>query len=105
MGCKIIGDIKLKRKGKELEKLIAKELNGYLTANSGAVFWNGDVVTNKFTIECKQWNTDSFSIKYDVWQKIKGEANKDRKEALYVTQNMSKEILVTMSLDTLKGLL
>jgi hypothetical protein len=88
-----------RRKGSELENYIAKRFNGYKTYNSGATHGNGDVITDLFTIECKHWNTDSYSIKYDVWNKLKEEADKDRKLPLLVCQNKSEKILVTLSLN------
>lgn len=48
---------------KKQEKKVAKAVGGKTTANSGATaFSKGDVLTDKFVLECKTKTTDSKSI-------------------------------------------
>ena len=58
----------------------------------------GDVKTPWFTIECKEWNTKSFSIKNDVWEKLIYEAARESKDAVYVAENSSGNKLAIMDL-------
>lgn len=62
------------------EKEVVKKLNGKQTKNSGATpFQKGDVVTDKFLIECKTKTSSSESIS------IKKEwLEKNKKEALFM---------------------
>ena len=59
----------------------------------------GDVKNPFFLIECKDWNTKSFSIKYDVWYKLLGEAARECKDPVYITENSSGRRLATMDLE------
>ena len=59
----------------------------------------GDVKTPWFGVECKDWNTKSFSINNDAWLKIRAEAAAEYKEALYVVENKSGNRLAIMDLD------
>lgn len=59
------------------EKSVAKVVSGKTTPNSGATPWvKGDVVTNKFLIECKTATTEkqSFSIPKKWLEKMSDEA-------------------------------
>ena len=59
------------------EKNVAKSLNGKVVANSGAItFGAGDVITDKFLIECKTCvePKKSFSIKKEWIKKNRQEA-------------------------------
>jgi PHD/YefM family antitoxin component YafN of YafNO toxin-antitoxin module len=59
----------------------------------------GDVKNPYFCIECKDWSTKSFSIKDDVWQKIKGEADRERKDPVYIVENKHGNRLAIMDVD------
>jgi hypothetical protein len=59
----------------------------------------GDIKNPYFCIECKDWNTDSFSIKNDVWEKIKYEAARDRKDPIYIVENKKSHRLAIMDLE------
>lgn len=59
----------------------------------------GDVKNPYFTIECKDWNTKSFSIKDDVWHKLKVEAAHESKDAVYVVENSAGNKLAIMDFD------
>ena len=61
----------------EQESRVAKTLGGKVVANSGATKFNkGDVITERFLIECKTSTEErtSFSIKKDWLEKNKKEA-------------------------------
>ena len=59
----------------------------------------GDIKNPYFAIECKDWNTASFSIKDDVWYTIKGQAARDRKDPVYVVENKNGNRLAIMDLE------
>lgn len=56
----------------------------------------GDIKNPYFTIECKDWNTNSFSIKDDVWKKLKVEAAHESKDPVYVMENKRGNKLAVM---------
>ena len=65
------------------EKRVAKDLGGKKTANSGATPWvKGDVITDKFLIECKTATSQkqSFSIAKKWLTALPEEAFADGKE-------------------------
>jgi DNA-directed RNA polymerase subunit RPC12/RpoP len=60
----------------------------------------GDVKNPYFLIECKDWNTNSFSIKDDVWHKLKAEAAADQmKDPVYIVENAKGNRLAIMDLE------
>jgi hypothetical protein len=59
----------------------------------------GDIKNPYFCIECKDWNTDSLSIKEDVWKKIRVEAAREMKDAVYIIENKSQTRIAVMDLD------
>lgn len=91
--------------GSDLENYVASKFSEVYkysrpTIGSGATpAEKGDVKTPWFCIECKQWNTKSFSIKKDVWDKIVYEAARESKDAVYVVQNSSGDRVAIMDLD------
>ena len=99
-----------KAKGESLENYVSSILvpcykYSRPTINSGATpVEKGDVSNPYFCIECKNFGTDSFSIKDDVWKKIKIEAAKEYKDAVYVVQNKHGNRLAVMDLDDWKNL-
>ena len=92
-------------RGSQLEAYVAykfEQIYKYArpTIASGATpVEKGDVKTPWFCCECKSWNTKSFSIKNDVWEKIEYEAARESKDPLYVTENSSGKKLAIMDLD------
>jgi len=83
------------------EKL--KEIYKYSrpTIASGATpVEKGDIKNPYFLIECKDWNTKSFSIKKDVWDKLRAQAANDQyKDPVYVVENSSGDRLAIMCLE------
>lgn len=64
------------------ETKVAKSLNGHKTANSGATgFVKGDVLTDKFLIECKTVTKEqkTFTVRKEWFEKNKKEALSMRK--------------------------
>jgi len=59
----------------------------------------GDIKNPYFLIECKDWNTKSFSIKDDVWQIVKVQAARDYKDPVYVVENETGNRLAIMDLN------
>ena len=62
---------------KKQENTVAKNINGRVVSNSGATPFNkGDVLTDKFLIECKTKisSSQSFSIRKEWLEKNKEEA-------------------------------
>lgn len=61
--------------GKKLENYACGSLSKTdkkcrLTNNSGAVSNNGDILHKNYVIECKKRNTESVSIKRNIWLKL-----------------------------------
>ena len=92
------------RKNK-LELYIAEKLKPIYkysrpTIASGATpVEKGDTKNPYFVIEAKEWNTDSLSIKNDVWEKLRGEAASEYKDPVYVIENKKGYRLAVMDLD------
>jgi hypothetical protein len=59
----------------------------------------GDIKNPYFMIECKDWNTNSFSIKDDVWYKLRTQAAREMKDAVYVVENKKGNRLAIMDLE------
>ena len=75
------------------------------TINSGATpVEKGDVSNPYFCIECKNFGTDSFSIKDDVWRKIQIEASREYKDAVYIVENKHGNRVAIMALEDWKNL-
>jgi hypothetical protein len=69
------------------------------TIASGATpIEKGDIKNPYFCIECKDWNTNSFSIKSDVWEKIRIEAAYEWKDAVYIVENKGGVRVAVMDL-------
>jgi len=58
-----------------------------------------DVKTPWFTVETKQWNTKSLSIRDDVWNKVVREAASEYKDPLYIVENASGNRLAIMDVE------
>ena len=97
-------------KGDSLEKYVAAILEPVYrysrpTIGSGNTpIEKGDVRNPYFCIECKNFETDSFSIKDDVWRKIQIEAAREYKDAVYVVQNKHGNRVAIMDLDNWKDM-
>jgi len=93
------------KKGLTLEKYVAERLKPTYkysrpTIASGATpVEKGDVKNPYFLIECKNWNTNSFSIKNDVWHKLKAQAAMVMKDAVYIIENKQGNRLSVMDLN------
>jgi len=92
------------KKGLKLERYVSEKLlptykYSRPTIGSGCTpVEKGDVKNPYFTIECKNWNTNSFSIKDDVWRKIKVEAAREQKDPVYIVENKNGNRLAIMDL-------
>lgn len=88
-----------------LELYVAEKLKSIYrysrpTIASGATpIEKGDIKNPYFMIECKDWNTDSFSIKHDVWKTTKSLADREFKDAVYIVENKSSWRLAIMDLE------
>jgi hypothetical protein len=100
----------MRSKGDSLEKYVAAILEPCYkysrpTIGSGSTpVEKGDISNPYFCIECKNWNTKSFSIDAAVWKKIKLEAAREYKDAVYVSENSEGNRVVTMDLDDWRDL-
>jgi hypothetical protein len=99
------GEKQMSRRKNELEVYVAAKFEDTYkyarpTIASGATpVEKGDVKNPWFGVECKIRNTDSFSIKQPVWDKIRGESASEYKDALYVVQNKSGQRIAIMDLE------
>ena len=82
-------------------RIVLEEVDGRakISKGSGAVKGNGDVQSPSYMAECKLRSTSGYTINYDTYRKICDEARLLGKIPLLITQNVKKEILVTMSLE------
>lgn len=90
--------------GLELQQDVVNALNdiGVKASNSngsGNKGSAGDINNELYTIECKARNVKDFTIKADVWKKLKNEIPFHSKRLpLYVIRNAQKDTLVCMEL-------
>lgn len=100
----------LRAKGDTLERYVSAILEACYkysrpTIGSGSTpVEKGDVSNPYFCIECKNWDTDSFSINDKVWKKIKIEAAREYKDAVYVCENKHGNRVAIMDLEDWKNL-
>lgn len=83
------------------EKLVAQELNGKTVSGSGARPGHpGDVITERWLIECKTHTTPNKSIAFNdtVWKKIKDEAFAMHRKPLLVVDDGSQSLSKTWCL-------
>lgn len=81
--------------GRKLEEIVADGLREALndssikpTTNSGASTQLGDILCSKYLVECKKRNTESITIKEDVWNKLCNEIPiQSIRIPLYVLEN------------------
>lgn len=67
-----------KRKSKDQESRVAKELSGRVTPASGALWGaKADVRNDIFLVECKTTEKDFYSLTFNTWDKVYHEAIKD----------------------------
>ena len=68
----------VKKKSKKQEEKIAKDIGGRTTPGSGALWFSkADVRNDKYLIEAKFTDSNSYQLKYTTWDKIKREAIND----------------------------
>ena len=68
----------VKKKSKKQEEKIAKDIGGRTTPASGALWaFKGDVRNDKYLIEAKFTDSNSYQLNYTTWDKIKREAIND----------------------------
>lgn len=93
--------------GNKFEKEVAQVVGATKTANSGAMFNDGDLQTKTFVLECKftSKNTETISIKKDYIEHISKQAEMLNKEWAIVLGNPSHEGYVLISLDTFATLI
>jgi hypothetical protein len=59
----------------------------------------GDIKNPYFQIECKDWNTNSFSIKHDVWKTCRYLAAQEYKDPVYIVENKAGYKMAIMDCD------
>lgn len=93
--------------GDKFEEKVAKLLEATKTANSGAMFGDGDLQTKHFVIECKYTTKDSktISIKDNYIQHVSKQAEMLNKEWAVVLGSPNHNGYALISLDTLAMLL
>ena len=93
--------------GNKLEHYVAERLAEVLkdnsikpTKNSGASTQLADILCKQYLIECKKRNTDSITIKEDVWNKLCGEIPIGSiRIPLYVLENKNGKRWVCMDFE------
>jgi hypothetical protein len=100
-------------KSKKQEKRLAKEIKGRTTIASGA-FWHdkGDVSNDRFLIEAKRTDKEKYTVKRDIWEKIRIEAVGCGKIPLLVVEMQDLEVVcltvddyVTLAGDTMQTII
>ena len=88
-----------------LELYVAKKLEPIYkysrpTIASGATpVEKGDIKNPYFQIECKDWNTNSFSIKHEVWKTCRYLAAMEYKDPVYIVENKAGYKLAILDCD------
>lgn len=77
------------------ERRLAKTLDGKPTAASGA-FWShkGDVRSEDFLVEAKTTEKASYSLKKEIWEKIRREALLDGRMPVLAIQIQDRNLVV-----------
>ena len=95
----------LRQYGNELEDFIVSKLKpidkwAKRSSTSGAKGMQSDIICNDFYIECKRRNTKDFTIKEDIWNKLKlALPVHTHKKPLYITENKNSLRLVTLDIE------
>ena len=95
-----------KRRSKEQEKRVAKELNGKTQPASGALWAaKADVRSDLFLVECKTTLKDSYRLTFNTWNKVYNEALKDgmRVPVMCIELEGGRTKLAVMRTDDLNG--
>lgn len=84
-----------RRKSQKQERDIATAIGGRVTPGSGA-FWHrkGDVSDEVFLIEAKMTDKASFSIKKEIWEKIRNEALLSDKVPVLMVRIQDRDLVV-----------
>ena len=87
------------------EKSVAKQFGGKQVIASGALwFAHSDVRNDKFLIECKTTQEDSYSVTSKVWEKVQEEAIRDHMRIpLLVVDLKDKERFVVFRPNDFEG--
>jgi hypothetical protein len=94
-----------KEKGKKLEELVLAYFKSIdpksrLSRASGATNDIGDVVTDKFFIECKNWNKENVILKMSTWKHLLNQMPiNTTKIALFIFQNNQNKQFVVLELE------
>jgi len=93
--------------GDTFENKVSRLLTAYKTANSGAMFNDGDLQTEHFVIECKFTTKDSktISVKQDYIDHVSKQAEMLNKEWAVVLGSPHHNGYALITLDTLSYLL
>ncbi len=94
-----------KDKGDRLEEEVIRQFNTFDSLAGKAPKKDGDVVSQEFLVECKNYNTSSISLDYLHWLKISRKASHLLRIPIYVRENKHEEIFATMSFEHLVELL
>lgn len=77
------------------EKIIAKELGGKVTPNSGGLrtvsSWKGDINTDTEKLECKITNSNKYTLKFSDLSKIRSYAIKYNRDPVFLFEFASGE--------------
>jgi hypothetical protein len=92
-------------KGNELEQFVINTLRGFDASTKKARKEDGDVVSQDFLIECKNFDTKSVTIENDHWEKIERRAYALEKFPIYVRQNSTGRVIASMNFTDLVFLL
>lgn len=72
------------------EQKVARELIGRVTKRSGAGTQKGDLVTSSLVVECKATEKESYSLKFDDWEKLERHANEKGKDIAYQLEKVDR---------------
>ena len=90
----------IRKKSQKQENRVAKDIAGKVTIASGALYTQkADVRNEEFLIECKTTAKSFYSLKEDIWDKIRREALRDsnRHPLMQIQVNDGKQEFVVMS--------
>jgi hypothetical protein len=91
--------------GDAFEETVLKAIPGAKkTSNSGAIFGNGDIQSDDFTIECKVKNQRNISISFNEYKKARQQSIKQGKDLIFCQRTNLGDFAI-LSLETLEELL
>lgn len=87
------------------EKRLAKELGGRVTMNSGATFFENDIVTDTMEVEAKTTSKASFIVKEADLEKMALKCDSKKFPIMLIEFEKTKRVVAVLNYEDLKHIL